>query len=428
MSDEESDRVEAALGRKDPIDFWIDESMRHCMLSGVPSHLPVESISVIKSAVGELWLNSELSKAKRSGVALAYKPNLCSLLTTPGKANVLRALEIARSIKTFSKIPGVDDVLQMLKQPAQFESTLLQLLYAFRFKISGANILCFEPTSEGGGRADILLGYRGQKYVVECYVPQNTSLLGYEGLWEFSAKKILKQAEATGKRFIVKLILRQREVEVPLRRDIENSANEIIRSHPEGALVSRVDKPNYSLELYQTTQFADDDELKLYDQLASDIQWGVNGHSILVSDSIKIVRGQSDEVSKTCLSRFMCVVPQSEWNVESEILKIASKAEGKIRQLRHNSEPAKGILVVGSYYGRPDDPEHVAKLRVFQSKLIAKHKNLEAVLVADDVRDDNGVPYYSGTLIQRQPRDLVLDSLFDEMNKLEADRFVLRHW
>ena len=85
-------------------------------------------------------------------------------------------MELAIYLKQLFQVAGLHDVIRSsLRANNKFNSALLQLAWAYRFRKLGAEIQLEPPAASGQG--DILITWRNKKYTVECYIEKEASSL-----------------------------------------------------------------------------------------------------------------------------------------------------------------------------------------------------------------------------------------------------------
>lgn len=133
---------------------------------------------------------------------IQYKhPLVNSLLITDPKNSelgIVELLEIGLYLREFYKDKNIKFCLSCLKNASFFESTLLQLAFAFRLKKSGSDVN-LEPITERG-KSDILFKFDEKTYIAECY-RINKTFLDYIGRLQFDLADFLFSKVSKSKKF-----------------------------------------------------------------------------------------------------------------------------------------------------------------------------------------------------------------------------------
>lgn len=422
-SDEEKEKVERALGRSDPFDFWLKEARHHCVQLGLSDRPVVEALSIVKNAFGEAWLREQLSKTK---IVMPHPQRhpLVGWIQIPGKHQVCSVLEISNYLKAMCHVPNFLKVIEMMRSDRQFESAFNQLAFGYRFMSVGAQVIEFEPDTDGGRNSDILFKFHDQTFIAESFVSERREGLWYSDLLNVSADRARFEAEKKSKRITVFLTVRNELSWTPkARKDLEQHIAKLIDLAVPGKATSKKEE-HFEVWVHDTTELSATEEKALFEKLYSLSTCGVNFGLVPVASTLEIMRGK--EIASTPVGRFLIKVEEEAPSLDELVDKLATKMEQKISQLRKASVDAKGILLVGTHHGGPDHESKMPNLLRVKRKIVDGHENVVAAFMVKRVQNVDAVPFYSGSLIGGDG-DAVSEELFRSLIAQEWKRdFLIR--
>jgi hypothetical protein len=401
-------------------EFWIQEANVQAKRLDLPPAFLNEAYGIFTNALGPEWIIGELSRRPRITVPFPNIHSMAGWIETPGPYQVCSLIETALYFKHLLSCRRFDAVLEMLKSD-QFKSSFLQLAFAYRFQKLGVTELEFEPDVAGGRKADLSFSFGGLTYLAECYAPGHDQYQPYFDLLRYSPNKLFEHSRYFAKRTITYLdVLELPKPGSSLRKDVEREAKRLIESVTAQSPVSR-DTPAYRLQVIDTTQLDDKDELELFLKYYERSSCGVSSSSISKSDMERVVRGE--RVPKKAGSRLILQLPSRDVPLEDSIGTLAEKIEQKVAQLRPPSGSAKGLIIVQSALGRPQGREHRKLLERLQGKVFTGHPNVVGLILTDRVQDEIDRPYFVGHLFTGPVKDEATQKLLDKLNDLEHQTF-----
>lgn len=139
--------------------------------------LPIETAGILKTLFGEQWL-TQSTDTKYPAVPFPHRQHpIGSALHIAGENQIIEMLELAEYIK-FAKSSTVFGVL-VNGIRAKYDSTLLQLAFAYRFSCTHKLDVEFEPPAKNMHVGDIMLKTTNSTFMCECYNPKpSTDITG----------------------------------------------------------------------------------------------------------------------------------------------------------------------------------------------------------------------------------------------------------
>jgi len=136
-----------------------------------------EATGILKTVFGEQWLTRS-TDTKYPAIPLPSRQHpIGSALHTAGDNHIVEILELIEYIK-FAKSSSVFNVL-LDGIRSKYDSTLLQLAFAYRFSYSQKLDVEFEPPAKNMHIGDIILKTMNSTFMGECYVPKpSTDIAG----------------------------------------------------------------------------------------------------------------------------------------------------------------------------------------------------------------------------------------------------------
>jgi hypothetical protein len=174
------------------LEDWTRDAYRRAVALRLPSNFLEEARDIVVGTVGREWFEEATARAPR-GVGLSRRGHpLVGNFLVAGDPQIVEIIELAVYVKRLVGVRGLEEVVQNLR--SQFDSTLLQLAYAYRFKKAGAEVV-LEPETAGGRKADIEIMMDGAGFLAECYVPSfGGKAPGYIGPIELLPKRVSAMA------------------------------------------------------------------------------------------------------------------------------------------------------------------------------------------------------------------------------------------
>jgi|GEM_PF-3869456 len=173
----ERERIRRLLDVGDPLDHFDRKSDYLGPQMGIKPGEIRAAAKVLKDAFGDEWLREQATTYRKDDIADICEHPLGVLFSCVNKAEVAEVCELAHYITTLAHVPRLDVVLKHMKAVDEYETSLLQLAYAYRFREVGASELELEPPVNGGRVGDIAFRLAGAAYIAECYIPRTHPLL-----------------------------------------------------------------------------------------------------------------------------------------------------------------------------------------------------------------------------------------------------------
>ena len=128
-----------------------------------------ELTDIALSALGiEFFKNIKYKNERITGERLISHPLLRVLNTTNGyEAAISELMEIGLYLREFCYDQAIAECINNLRLDTQYESTLFQISFAYRFKKLGFKVKLEPATTRG--KSDIFLDNGQNRYMVECY-------------------------------------------------------------------------------------------------------------------------------------------------------------------------------------------------------------------------------------------------------------------
>lgn len=420
--------VNKLLGRGDYVDHWVREARHHGKGQRWQRHL-MEVVAILEVAFGKDWLR-EVAQQPNRAVLTGDDPSrhpLGSWIATPSATNVTSVVELAVYLRHCARVPRLDDVLSMLRNPEQFSRAFVQLAFGYRFLRLGVDGLEFEPQTDGGRRADHFFSSGGIPYLVECYEPQRERHSAYSDLINHSFSAALNAADYHHRRVIAKVTLDSAEkLDGSTRKSIERDVRELIARLTDGGVERSVGN-GYALEVTDTANLtAAATEEKAW-SLAGPGDWLVNKKLVPRAEVAGISRGQP--TTDVRLSWAIATVKQKGDPIQ-ELATLAEKVSRKVSQVRNRAVGAKGIILVKSWIGRSGalgKEEVMPILEEIRAKVLVARSDLAGVFLVERGHDEGSRPFFGGAWLEGRD-GTPLREFFERLRRRESESRVLDDW
>ncbi|WP_147446750.1 hypothetical protein [Corallococcus sp. CA047B] len=154
----------------DPFFLWRARATLLAPKMRLDAYLINEAIGIINTVLGESWLQSEGLKKDLGTVLGSRSHPIGNCLQAVWEPQIAELAELAEYLKFAARSQNFSKVAGCLR--GDYESTRLQLAYAYRLQGVGAERIDFEPAVAAGRHGDIEFFYEGSGYLVECFVPR----------------------------------------------------------------------------------------------------------------------------------------------------------------------------------------------------------------------------------------------------------------
>jgi len=420
--------INKLLGRTDYVDHWIREARHHCKGRSWQHHL-MEVVAIVEVAFGKDWLR-EVAQRPNRVVLTGDDPSrhpLGGWIATTSATNVTSVVELAVYLRHCARAPMLNEVLSMLRNAEQFDRAFVQLAFGYRFLRLGVAGFEFEPSTDGGRRADHFFTSGGTPYLVECYEPESVRHAAHSDLINHSLAAVWNAAEYHHRRVIAKVTMDSLEaVDAQMRKAIEQNVRGLIARLTDGGIERSVGN-GYTLEVIDTASLTAAATQEKAWSLAGPGDWIVNQKLVPREQVAGISRGEP--TTDVRLSWAIVTVKQTTDRIQ-ELATLADKVDRKVSQVRRRAVGAKGIILVNSWIGRSGalgKPEALPILNDIRSKVLVPRSDIAGILLVERGHDEDSRPFFGGVWLEGRD-GAPLQDLFDRLRRREAERSVLDDW
>lgn len=391
--------VARAKSIQEYLSHFADEAHYHAAKNIIPAFSYAEVISIVTSAFWMEWLANMMSS--RPTMRFPHPQHHCLdvWISTPTPSHILSIVELALYLKNLHDVEGLGEVIENMRAIDQFETSLLQVAFAHRFKQAGASALKFEPTLNSGRRADLYFKIDKEPYLVECFKRGADGHPWDSDIKTHTWKRLLKHAKYENKSVLITLKV---NYQCPLsdkeRIEIEIAGRRLI-SKIMPAEVLFVEMPNSTLTVEDVSQISETERNSKIANLRSQYEFGVNEFITNRNELPRITRGESFSSKGT--SSFFLDVQERKRDFTTYLEGLVNKVEQKIAQCRMGKEHSNGIIIVETGFARPNDDKFQKLAKRLYDKILNSHPSIAAVFGVDRVFDTNHRPHYAGMLLHR---------------------------
>lgn len=409
----------------DLISFW----RRHAY--GLRTHIGIsdfaisEAPEILKMALGEEWLWT-VSTTRQKGNPLPLKSHpIGDLLAIPGRAQISELVELALYIRQMASVAGLSLALANLK--AVYQSSLLQLAFAYRFMQMGATDMVLEPKAANGRLADFSFCLGTVPYSAECYIPdrpwKDTSLE-----LQYTADKVFSYARSLNKS--VRVLIRLNVViSASDRKCLQAALGDLIRDLPSGgSLSSRLEVA--SLTVDDITSMEEDTD---FDRTTSVLRplppydtadWGCNQFSVPESELGRVrINGQFNN-GKPVNRMFVWRSPEENTPMDSQVYvsSIVARLKKKLPQTKTEEGNNQRVLVVDIPEARSSQGTVMQALAAaVEENILRKTSHVSGVLFVSRVFTSRNRHQYRGTIVPGRSVCSDFMSLLHNLNHAERD-------
>ena len=397
-----------ALNRRDPL----------------PIALLPETFATLRGAFGEDWLRKQ-AELRRRGTPFPFRVHpIGGLLSTGGREQILELVELALYIRDLVDIPSVDLVIKNMRDELQYDSSFLQLAWAFRLQRCGVSDLELEPPASGGRKADIRFAFDHVPYMVECYIPKIFPSDSIREL-QYSSGAIL---DVIGNRRLRICIRLRRSISAKDRKRIENKIvsrlkkDACIGAINDDAASILVEKSKENEEAAEFSIPGQDPEMKLY----QDADWTFC--STKTAGTVEDI--QAGDYQTTRIGRiFIWRSPgeKAPRPIAQRLDELVDKISDKVTQAR-SPDHARRIVVMELADAIKQDSDTIGAMRELQARLISKHNNVAGFFLGKRVWTTSGRYQYRGYFVDGDQADRSYWNLQSAVNKFERDFDLSTEW
>jgi hypothetical protein len=127
--------------------LWETKAMERHEQIKVPLDKLLASHDMLRSAIGQTWLDEQAALVDRSGSPFEAS-QLYRILVDPTETALIETCELALYLESFKDDPAVQTVINDLKSH-KYEAVLFELGLAYRWKIAGADVRLHPITPKG---------------------------------------------------------------------------------------------------------------------------------------------------------------------------------------------------------------------------------------------------------------------------------------
>jgi len=421
----EDGRTDSEVRR--PLDNWAYRADRRAGILRLPRDFTGEARDIVVDAFGREWLEAEFRRSPQ-GFGFVSPPHpVVEDFMVAGDPQISEIMEIAVYLKRLAGTPGLADVTRMIRERAQFPTTLLQLAYAYRFKRSGATVE-LEPEAAKGRKSDIGLLIGGSRYLAECYVPELGGKVALSELAEYSIPKIFKATNHLGLIARIRLELKK-EIETPERIALELAVREALGKVKEEGRVTT----DHNLAMIVVEDISGVNPDPDWPDMSVDRPASVPGEADFVvselavaSEDLERVRN-GDYVKKNRRSRILIRWPKApDQEISERIADLSRRLGAKLPQTK---APGAGRILVAQIpeaveRGSSDE----AVVRDVAKGLLSKHSGIEAMILTARVWGERLRYRYQGYVVYPPTSKVVPGPLLETLNQLDRSVDLLEDW
>jgi hypothetical protein len=409
-----------------PLDHWAYRADRRAGILRLRRDFIAEARDIVVDAFDREWLEEEFRRSPQGFGFVSPHPMVENFMVA-GDPQISEIMEIAVYLKRLAGTPGLADVTRMIRERAQFATTLLQLAYAYRFKRSGATV-DFEPEAAKGRKADIGLVIGGSRYLAECYVPEIGGKTALRELAEYSIPKLFQATNHLGLTARIRLELK-RDFETPERINLEVAVREALRKVKEKGRVTT----DNSVAMIVVEDISDVNPDPDWPGLSVDRPASVPGEADFVvsemavaSEDLERVR-DGDKIKKHRGSRILIRWPKAPDQETSErTAELSRRLRAKLPQTK--AAGAGRILVAQIPEAIERGTSDEAVVREVGAELLNKHSGIEAMIFTARVWSERLRFRYQGYVVYPPTSKVVPGPLLETLNQLDRSVDLLEDW
>lgn len=399
----------------DPFTFFQQQVFLLAKECGFPADFASEALAILKGAFGENWILQMVSIKDQSSPVPHRGHPIADALVVAGESQISDLFELAIYLKELASVPGLQEVVHSLRAPLQYETSLVQLAFAYRLKKLGVENIILEPNSANNRKADIGFTFLEKSYLVECYVPIATNPDNYYEM-SWAVKNIFDKRK--NKQYLAILIYLKRRVSSLDRKRIQGVIKNAIRDmnteekviEDEAAKIIIRQETAESITRYQPRRSPSG--TTYYEN--ADIAWG---QSWISEEDLQKARLGKDkrEVINWILVWKSPEESDEEKSAGERLKLLTDKISQKLVQAR--SENGSDRIVIVSIPEAKERSHDIAySIKDIGSKLSTRHKNLASALLVSRVWSDNSRHAYVGYLLSNTGDPKVNAFLFELAN------------
>lgn len=386
-----------------------------------------EACEILRVAFGEDWIK-KVSTEHDKGSPLI--PDLIhpigSHFAVCGANQLSELLELVIYLKSLVKVPGLNDVITNMKN--DYDSGLLQLSFAWRFKQAGATSLELEPPTTKG-KADIAFEYENTPYVVECYTPRSSDPAHFE--YQMALKGLQDLAEESPKKLRISIRFKS-PLDPTQRKRICFIAQEIIErinANEEKIVceeccelkitdISEIDRDNDFLNGRQNDAILGDPDFFM-------------AFSKIERSRVKELRtSRIEEMDPERGTRLFGWYPQR-WDPLQEFRENVEKLIQKIKKkVSQASTPSKKLKII--IIEIPPQCVSASELDPFfvsiQQRIVKEHKDISCLIFVSRIWGHNFRHRIIAKFFGGPPPNAIPETLFKKLSEIEEHADILLHY
>ena len=408
----------------DPFQHWT----RQAYALAAQLHLPVDFIdearSIVASAFTREWLESVFERpVPRGSLPTKRVHPLEALFSVAGPSQIVELIELAVYLKHLAPSTNIGEVIAVMKD--NYQTGLLQLAYAYRFKRVGGKNIELEPRTDRG-KSDIYFEYAGRSYLTECYVPK----LQPDSYSYHRMSKPFQRALAACKDIKARLrvcIRLKRSITTKEAKSFAAWLSQEIRTSGGAPATVEHELANCALE-----RISDADEHVDFPvpgerfRLYGDADFGLEPHAVAAVDIPRLRVGEA--VQKLKGSRIFVWLPPNEGHHMTEdewVSELAKRLPKKISQTKRiNDTPGRVVVAEASLF-RDDQAATLRVARRVQMDLVPRHHGLSAIILTQRYWMRMKRYQFHGQFLLGRDNCALPSQLFTDMNEAEQQSDVL---
>lgn len=429
----EKEQLDHVLHVENPFAHFEEKANHLGPLMGIKPNTIRATIGSLQATFGEDWLVEQTKKYLRGDVAPFCQHPLGNIFNVAGQVQITEALELAHYITALADVPRLDVVLANMKAEDEYETSLLQLGFAYRFMAVGAEEIEFEPPVADGRVGDIAFRFGENPYVAECYIPRTHPLLT-KGAGELrnALRPILdfmRNEEGTHR---IVMLRPKRQVTEQERKVIVGNVRQLIQDMGSDTTICHEDD-RIQVEVRRVTaaqlstylpQLHLGNPEKLYD----------DAHACMTSDEVPFEALRDFHIKgtppRTVIHKDVALVwaptPTEPTNtVEGWANDLANKIGVKLAQARRADNPRRLVIV--------QIPSTITKmegitdaLKMIGNQLDRRHQNLGGVFVVSRITWSNSRHGYLSQFIKGNHEHALSPAILSKLDAFEVTRDITK--
>ena len=331
---------------------------------------------------------------------------------------VVELLELGLYLKEFSSDSNIHICINNLKNAKQYESTLLQLAFAYRLKIAGCKILLEPQTLRG--RSDILFTYETGQYIAECY-RINRSFLDFVGDFYIKLFKALMNYVPEGKKYYFKIRFQEHlspENKVKILQKFKKMISKISKDES----ISMEDEfENIYIGIEDITNVFPDPHFEVRGIDAVRRMGYADADACLCKTSVYASSAFSvSEIPSSASTRMsrLFIWGKDAMELSSPLRILESKINNKLKQTKVEDTTVGRLLVVEMPFTRGFKKNN-NKILEIQNRIVRLYKSISALVILARLPSSNHRFFYEGPFVMGYSEHALPEKLIRRLSEIE---------